>query len=117
MRHHDNIRKFGRERKVRNALIRSLARNLILEEKIITTEAKAKSLRPFVERLITHAKHDTVASRRLVYARLGNNDAAATKLFGELAPRYKERLGGYTRVVRVGVRAGDASVKAFIGFV
>ncbi len=117
MRHHDNIRKFGRERKVRNGLIRSLARNLILEEKIITTEAKAKSLRPFIERLLTHSKNDTVANRRLVYARLGNNDAATLKLFSEIAPRYKERMGGYTRIVKVGVRAGDASVQAFIGFV
>ncbi len=117
MRHHDNIRKFGRERKVRNALMRSLARNLIMEEKIVTTEAKAKSLRPFIERLLTHAKNDNVGSRRLVYARLGNNDAATTKLFSELAPRYKERSGGYTRIVRVGVRPGDASVQAFIGFV
>jgi large subunit ribosomal protein L17 len=117
MRHHDNNRKFGRERKVRTALMRSLARNFILEEKMITTEAKAKSLRPMVEKLITHAKTDSVQKRRFVYARLGNDDRATQKLFTEIAPRYKERAGGYVRIVKVGVRSGDASVQAFIGLV
>lgn len=117
MRHHDKNRKFGRKRKVRVALMRSLARNLILNEKIITTEAKAKSLRPYVEKLVTHAKTDTVAKRRLILARLGNDTEATKKLFGTLGPRYKERDGGYTRIVRVGVRPGDAAVKAYIGFV
>ena len=117
MRHHDSIRKFGRERKVRTALMRSLAHNLILEGKMITTEAKAKSIRPYVERLVTHAKQDTVAGRRLVAARLGNDVAATEKLFKEIAPQYKDRNGGYLRIVKVGVRAGDAARKAYIGFV
>lgn len=117
MQHHNKNRKFGRERKVRTGLMRSLAHNLILEEKIITTEAKAKSLRPYIERLVTHAKIDTVASRRLIAARLGNDAAAVKKLFGDIGPRYVERQGGYTRIVRVGVRQGDAAVQAFIGFV
>jgi len=97
--------------------MRSLARNIILEEKIITTEAKAKSLRPYVERLVTHAKNDTVANRRLVFARLGNDIAATKKLFGALGPRYSTRNGGYVRIVRVGVRPGDGATKAYIGFV
>jgi large subunit ribosomal protein L17 len=117
MRHHDKNRKFGRERKVRTALMRSLAHNLILEEKMITTEAKAKSLRPVVEKLITTAKEDTLANRRLVSSRLGNDKAATTKLFSEIGPRYKDRHGGYTRIVRVGQRPGDGAVRAFIGFV
>ncbi len=117
MRHHDNNRKFGRKRKVRTAFMRSLARNLILNEKIITTEARAKSLRPYIEKLITHAREDTVAKRRLVSATLGNDTEATKKLFAEIGPRYKERNGGYTRIVKVGVRQGDAAVKAFIGFV
>ena len=117
MKHHDSNRKLGRERKVRTALMRSLARNLIQEEKMITTEAKAKALRPMIEKLITRAKEDTVANRRLVYSRLGNNDRATAKLFSDIAPRYKARSGGYTRIVRVGVREGDAAVKAFIGLV
>jgi large subunit ribosomal protein L17 len=117
MRHHDNKRKFGRKRKVRTALMRSLARNLILEERIVTTEAKAKSLRPFIEKLVTHAKTDTVAKRRLVESRLGNDPEATKKLFSTIGPRFKERDGGYTRIVRVGVRKGDAAVEAHIGFV
>ncbi len=117
MRHHDKNRKFGRERKVRRGLMRSLAHNLILEEKIITTEAKAKSLRPYVEKLVTHAKTDTVAKRRLVSSKLGNDKMATKKLFDLIAPRYDTREGGYTRIVRVGVRSGDGAVKAYIGFV
>ena len=117
MRHHDTVRKFGRERKVRTAFMRSLAHNLILSERIVTTEARAKSLRPFVERLITHAKQDTVANRRLVARKLGNDTVAMTKLFSTIAPRYATRAGGYTRIVRVGVRTGDAAVQAYIGFV
>jgi large subunit ribosomal protein L17 len=97
--------------------MRSLAHNLILEGKMITTEAKAKSLRPYIERLVTHAKEDTVAGRRLVSARLGNDTMATAKLFGEIGPRYKERAGGYVRIVKVGVRAGDAATRAYIGFV
>ena len=117
MLHHNKTRKFGRERKVRTALMRSLAHNLILTEKMITTEAKAKSLRPFVERLVTHAKVDSIANRRLVSSRLGNDPMATKKLFSEIGPRYVERPGGYVRIVRVGVRQGDAAVKAYIGFV
>lgn len=97
--------------------MRSLAHNLILEEKIITTEAKAKSLRPYVEKLVTHAKKDTVAGRRLITARLGNDDEASAKLFNEIGPRYKDRNGGYVRIVRVGQRAGDGAIQAYIGFV
>ncbi len=117
MRHHDTVRKFGRERKVRRALMRSLAHNLILEEKMITTEAKAKSLRPFVERMVTTAKEDSVANRRLIASRLGNDEVATAKLFSEIGPRYKERAGGYVRIVRVGTRQGDGAVQAYIGFV
>jgi len=97
--------------------MRSLAHNLILEEKIITTEAKAKSLRPYVERLVTHAKVDTVANRRLVASKLGNDTQATAKLFSKIGPQFKDRAGGYTRIVRVGVRDGDGAIKAFIGFV
>lgn len=117
MLHHRKIRKFGRERKVRTALMRSLAHNLILGDKMITTEAKAKSLRPYVEKLVTNAKKGTVASRRHVSATLGNDEMAVSRLFDEIAPRYKDRAGGYVRIVRVGIRSGDSAVKAFIGFV
>ncbi len=117
MQYHNKNRKFGRERKVRTAFLRSLARALILNEKMITTEARAKSIRPYVEKLVTHSKTDSVAKRRLVASVLGNDQESTAKLFAELGPRYKEREGGYTRIVRVGRRPGDAAVKAYIGFV
>lgn len=117
MLHHNKTRKFGRVRKVRTALMRSLAHNLILEEKMITTEAKAKSLRPYVEKLITKAKTDSVANRRLVSSKLGNDKQATTKLFTTIGPRFKDRKGGYVRIVRVGVRPGDGATKAYIGLV
>lgn len=110
-------RTFSRPSNQRRALIRSLARSLVLEERISTTEAKAKALRPFVERLVTYAKKNTLASRRLAKARLGD-DAAVQKLFGALGPRYAERAGGYTRVVKRAKRgANDARKLAYIAFV
>jgi large subunit ribosomal protein L17 len=110
-------RTFGRPRNQRRALLRAQARSLLLEECVSTTEAKAKELRPFVERLITYAKKDTLASRRLVKARLGD-DAAVTKLFGAIAPRYADRAGGYTRIVKRAVRgSNDARKLAYIALV
>lgn len=108
---------FHRERNQRKALMRSLARALVLEERISTTEAKAKALRPFVERLVTYAKKNTLASRRLAITRL-HDEAAVQKLFATIGPRYAERSGGYTRVVKRGKRgANDARKLAYIAFV
>ncbi|MCX6787057.1 MAG: 50S ribosomal protein L17 [Candidatus Kaiserbacteria bacterium] len=99
------------------ALLRSLARSLILEERISTTEAKAKALRPFVERLVTYAKKNTLASRRLAKTRLGDT-AAVKKLFDSIGPRYAERKGGYTRIVKRTKRGlNDARKLAYIAFV
>lgn len=110
-------RTFGRPSNQRRALMRSLARSLVLEERISTTEAKAKALRPFVERLVTYAKKDTLASRRLAKARLGD-DEAVKKLFGAIGPRYADRAGGYTRIVKRALRgANDARKLAYISFV
>jgi large subunit ribosomal protein L17 len=117
MKHHKAIRKFSRERKVRTALMRSLARNLIIAEKMRTTEAKAKELRPFIEKLITASKSGTLASRRLVTARLGNVEKVSGKLFTEIAPRFKDRAGGYTRIVKLGKQGADARKMAQIEFV
>lgn len=117
MKHHDSNRKFGRTRKGRTALMRGLARSLILEENIETTLAKAKELRPYVEKLVTRSKTDTVANRRQIASVLGSNNDASQKLFSELGPRFKERQGGYTRVVRSRVRSGDAATMARIMFV
>lgn len=110
-------RVFGRPANQRRALMRSLARSLVIEERISTTEAKAKELRPFIERLVTYGKKNTLASRRLAKTRLGD-DAAVKKLFGTIAPRYATRAGGYTRVVKRAARgSNDARKLAYIAFV
>lgn len=113
MRHSNRIRKFGREKNQRGALMRSLAQALLKEGRIKTTEAKAKALRPFVERIITHARTGTAASRRIVRARLGN-DMNLPKLYKEIGPKYASRAGGYTRVVKAGVRLSDGARMAII---
>ena len=117
MKHHKTQRKFGRVRKVRTGLLRSLVRSLVLHERIETTIAKARELRPQVERLITLAKKDTLASRRLIAARLGNDMEVSKKLHEEIAPRYKERPGGYTRVSKLGSFEDVKRDKAIIEFV
>ena len=112
MGHHDKRTKLGRERSQRTALLRSLARSLVLQEGIVTTTAKAKALRPFVERLITNSKGNNLASRRSVASLLGGATDAVEKLHKTLAPRYEKRAGGYTRIInlgRVGKRVGDAA--------
>jgi len=115
MRHHNANRKFGRERNQRTALMRSLAYSLALKGKIKTTEPKAKELRPYIEKLVTLGKKQTLASRRALESRIGPR--AAKKIAGELALTYKERLGGYTRITKLGPRVADASPMAIIEFV
>ena len=116
MRHHNANRKFGREKKVREALIRSLAVSLIRDEKIKTTEAKAKELRPFIEKLVSRGRAGTLATRRILSERLGRVEAVK-KLVDEISPRYSKRTGGYTRVIKLAPRAGDASKMAVIEFI
>ncbi|MDR3558613.1 MAG: 50S ribosomal protein L17 [Candidatus Pacebacteria bacterium] len=116
MRHHSTIKKFGREKNVRNALMRSLARNLIRDEKITTTLPKAKALRPYVEKLVTKARTGTVAARRLVMSQIGVGDESK-KLVDTLAPKYKGRAGGYTRITKLPLRKLDAAAMAVIEFV
>lgn len=113
MKHHKSIRVFGREMNQRNALIRSLALSLVVREKIKTTEAKAKSLRPFVEKLITRAKVDSLANRRLLIARLGSVSGTA-KLIEKIAPVHKNRPGGYTRITKLPIRKSDGAKMAVI---
>lgn len=118
MKHHNANRKFGRVRSQRTALMRSLALALIDHEKIQTTEAKAKELRPFIEKLITKGREQTLASKRLVISRLGGvSTGLAKKLIDDISLRYSERAGGYTRITKVAPRAGDASSMAVIEFV
>lgn len=107
MRHADKNRTLGRTRRARTALLRGLAISLIKQGQIKTTAAKAKELRPFAERLITYGKANTVASRRKAAADLGEpQPTVIKKLFDEVAPQYKERSGGYTRIIKVGTVSG-----------
>ena len=118
MRHQRAGRTFNRDTNARKALFVGLAKNLIEKEQIKTTLPKAKDLRSVVEKLITRAKVDTVANRRLVAAELGNSGAATVKkLFTVLGPRYANRPGGYTRVLKAGFRYGDAAPMAIIELV
>ena len=118
MRKHDKkSRTFGRPANQRGALMRSLVRSLVIHERISTTEAKAKELRPIVEKLVTRAKVDTVANRRLVSARVHDADVVK-KLVTAVGPRDKERTGGYTRIVKRAKRgANDARKLAYVAFV
>lgn len=116
MRHHVKNRTLGRDKRQRTALLRSLARSLVIHEGITTTAAKAKELRPFIERLVTTSKADTLQSRRLVASRIGSPEATR-KLHESIAPRYKERAGGYTRIIklgRVGTRVGESARIEFV---
>ena len=115
MRHMKAGRTFNRDTNARKALFVGLAKNLIEKEQIKTTLPKAKDLRRVVEKLITRAKEDTVANRRLVASELGNSSAATVKkLFDVLGKRYANRPGGYTRVLKAGFRYGDAAPMAII---
>jgi large subunit ribosomal protein L17 len=100
----------------RSALFRSLTKALIHNEIIRTTLPKAKELRSFAEPLITLSKKDTLAARRLAFARLRDRDAVV-KLFADLGPRYKDRPGGYLRILKCGLRAGDSAPMAYVELV
>lgn len=117
MNHGVKTRKLSRTRRGRTALLRGLAADLIDKGKIKTTEAKAKELRPFVERLVTYGKNATVASRRLASSALGEpREAVIKKLFDEVATKYQDRQGGYTRVIKTG-RTPAGRDEAVIEFV
>jgi large subunit ribosomal protein L17 len=117
MRHHNNNRKFGRDKKGRNALLKGLVLAIIAHGKIKTTEAKAKEVRSMIEKMITKANLGTLASRRLIISRLYNRKAEANKLIDVIAPKYKKGKGGYTRITKLPRRAGDASKMAIIEFI
>jgi large subunit ribosomal protein L17 len=116
MRHGHGHRKLGRTSSHRTALFRNMAAALIKHEQITTTVAKAKELRPYVEKLITLAKHGGLSNRRLAHARL-LDDVQLVKLFETLAPRYADRNGGYTRVIKAGPRMSDNAAMAVIELV
>ncbi|MCC2601858.1 50S ribosomal protein L17 [Sphingopyxis yananensis] len=116
MRHKVGGRKLQRTSAHRTAMFRNMSASLIKHEQITTTVAKAKELRPYVEKLITLAKRGGLANRRLAQSRL-MDDAQLKKLFDVLAERYKDRNGGYTRIIKAGIRASDAAPIAIIEFV
>ena len=116
MRHRHGLRKLNRTSAHRTAMFRNMSVSLITHEAIKTTLPKAKELRRVIEPLITLAKNPTVANRRLAFARLRDRQAV-TKLFNELGPRYQERPGGYTRVLKMGFRTNDNAPMAFMELV
>ncbi len=116
MRHRNGLRKLNRTSEHRAAMLRNMSVSLLQHEAIKTTLPKAKELRRVVEPLITLAKVDTVANRRLAFARLRDRDVV-TKLFNDLAKRYNARPGGYTRILKMGFRVGDNAPMAFVELV
>ncbi len=116
MRHRKSGRQLNRNSSHRKAMFRNMSCSLFEHEVIKTTVPKARELRRVAEPLITLAKSDSVANRRLAFARTGSK-AAVGKLFTELGPRYQERPGGYTRILKCGFRAGDAAPMAFVELV
>jgi len=117
MKHHKNLRKFGRDKDERKAFLNSLVINLLRHDKIKTTLARAKEIKSFVERLITLAKVDNQARRKLVASRIINQEVETKKIFEILAPKYKNVPGGYTRVIKLGQRISDSAPMAVIEFV
>jgi large subunit ribosomal protein L17 len=116
MRHRHGLRKLNRTSEHRQAMLRNMCNALLQHEAIKTTLPKAKELRRVVEPLITLGKEPTLANKRLAFARLRDRDAVV-KLFAEIGPRYKERNGGYTRVLKMGFRQGDNAPMAFMELV
>lgn len=116
MRHRKEGRKFGRESDHRRSLLHNLVKSLIKHERIVTTVSKAKEMRSLAERIITYGKADDLHHRRLAFNVLQDKDLVK-KVFDEIAPRYKTREGGYTRVLKKGYRRGDCAPTAIIEFV
>ena len=116
MRHKYSGRKLNRTSSHRTAMFKNMMASLIEHEEIKTTLPKAKELRGFVERLITISKLDTVAKRRIVFSRIRSRDAVS-KLFNELGPRFKQRPGGYLRIIKCGYRSGDKAPMAIVQLV
>jgi large subunit ribosomal protein L17 len=117
MRHQKTRHKLSRDTAHRKALLRNLCKEVIEHERIKTTEAKAKAVKPEVEKLITLAKKGDLHARRLALSDLGHDKLAVAKLFEEVAPRYSGRPGGYTRILKLGARQGDATEMVYLELV
>lgn len=104
-------RKLGRETRIRRSILAGLTKDVIMHESVVTTEARAKEVRKFVDKMITYGKRGTLVSRRKALAFLHNDNEVVSKVFNELAPRYKDRNGGYTRIIKLQERRGDDALE------
>ncbi len=100
-------RKLGRESRIRRSILAGITKDVIMKEAVVTTEARAKEVRKFVDKMITYGKDGSLVSRRKALAFLHNDKAVVNKVFNELAPRYEKRNGGYTRIIKLKERVGD----------
>ncbi len=110
-------RKLGRNNQVRRSILAGLTKDVIMHESIITTEARAKEVRKFVDKMITYGKNGTLVSRRKALAFLHNDNEVVSKVFDDLAKRYETRNGGYTRIIKVDERRGDDALQVKIELV
>ena len=117
MRHLKSGRKLSRRKEHRTAMLANLAASIIQHGRVHTTDAKAKEVRPFIERMVTFARRGDLHARRIVLSRLKGNQPAVKKLFDEIGPRFAARSGGYTRIIKLGFRQGDNSSMSLIEFV
>ena len=106
-----NYRRLNREKSIRRSILASLTKDVILNESVVTTEARAKEVRKFVDKMITYGKDGSLVSRRKALAFLHNDKNVVNKIFNELAPRYAERNGGYTRIIKLKERIGDDALE------
>ena len=110
-------RKLGRDNKHRRSMLATLTKQLILNERIVTTETRAKEVRKSFDKMVTYGKKGTLVSRRLALAFLHNDEKCVNKVFNELAPRYKDRNGGYTRMIKMTERKGDNALEVILELV
>ena len=110
-------RKLGRDNKHRRSMLANLTKDVIMNERITTTETRAKEVRKFVDKMITYGKNGSLVSRRQALAFLHNDTEAVKKVFDELAPRYKDRNGGYTRILKLSERRGDDALEVILELV
>ena len=110
-------RKLGRDNKHRRSMLATLTKQLIMNEKIVTTETRAKEVRKCFDKMVTYGKNGSLVSRRLALAFLHNDEACVAKVFGDLASRYAERKGGYTRIVKMSERKGDNALRVILELV
>ena len=112
-----SYRKLGRETRIRRSILAGLTKDVIMHESIVTTEARAKEVRKFVDKMITYGKRGTLVSRRKALAFLHNDKDVVNKVFNELAPKYENRNGGYTRLIKLSERRGDDALEVKIELV